>query len=196
MLETEKNILVITGPGQDVGKSFVSANLAVVYAQSGNKVLLIDADMRKGYMQMMFSMEKENGLSEYLSRQTDRETAIRRSEVENLDFLPCGKKPPNPSELLMQPDFQELVNWATEKYDLVIIDSPPILAVTDATIIGRYAGINMLVVRHEKTLVKDVELAVRRCAQSGVQIKGCILNAVIRRASNRYYGYEHYSYRT
>jgi len=101
----------------------------------------------------------------------------------------------NPAELLMHYRFAELLNWASENYDLVIIDTPPILAVTDAAIIGRYAGTSILVARFEQSTVKEVEVSIRRFEQSGVEIKGCILNGIEKKFSSYYsYGYSHYGY--
>jgi tyrosine-protein kinase Etk/Wzc len=193
MLESEENILMVTGPAQNVGKSFITSNLAAVYAESGKKVLLIDADMRKGYMEELFHREDVRGLSEYLSKQMTRDEAIQPVVLPGLDFISCGTTPPNPSELLMLPEFNELIEWGSKEYDLVIIDSPPILSVTDATLIGRRAGINMLVAKHEITTTKELLATMRRCQQSGVEVKGCILNGVVHRAAG-YYGYGHYAY--
>ncbi|MCK4586192.1 MAG: polysaccharide biosynthesis tyrosine autokinase, partial [Gammaproteobacteria bacterium] len=192
MMESDDNVLMITGSNQEIGKSFVAANLAAVYAQMGQKVLLIDADMRKGHMQKLFNLEQVSGLSEYLSGQIERDKAVKQTEVEKLHFISCGGVPPNPSELLMLPSFSDLMAWAKESYDLVIIDTPPVLAVTDATVIGRYAGISMLVAWFDVTPVKEIEATMRRCEQNGIQIKGCILNGVVKKAG--YGGYGHYGY--
>jgi capsular exopolysaccharide synthesis family protein len=192
MMESDGNVLMITGPNQEIGKSFVAANLAAVYAQMGQTVLLIDGDMRKGHMQKLFNLEQGNGLSEYLSGQVEKEKVIKHTEIEKLHFISCGEVPPNPSELLMLPNFKELMEWAKESYDLVIIDTPPVLAVTDASVIGRYAGISMLVAWFDVTPVKEIEATMRRCEQNGIQIKGCILNGVVKKAG--YGSYGHYGY--
>jgi tyrosine-protein kinase Etk/Wzc len=197
MMETDGNVLMITGPNQEIGKSFVAANLAAVYAQTGQKVLLIDGDMRKGHMQKLFKLGYGNGLSELLSGQIEKDKAIKQTEVEKLHFMSCGKSPPNPSELLMLPSFSEFIDWAKETYDLVIIDTPPVLAVTDATVIGGYAGICMLVAWFDVTPVKEIEATMRRCEQNGIHIKGCILNGVVKKAgygAYGHYGYYDYSY--
>ena len=145
-------------------------------------------------MDELFHMKEMKGLSEYLSKQISRDEAVQQTVMPGLDFISCGTVPPNPSELLMQPEFQELIEWGADKYDLVVIDSPPILSVTDATLIGRHAGINMLVAKHEMTTTKELLATIRRCKQSGVMVKGCILNGVVHRASG-YYGYGHYTYK-
>ena len=103
--------------------------------------------------------------------------------------------PPNPAELLMHKNFNELMNWASSNYDIVILDTPPILAVTDAAIIGGYVGTTLLVARFELNTPKEIEVSVKRFEQSGVQIKGCILNGIQKKASSYYgYGYSHYGY--
>ncbi|MDM6717800.1 tyrosine-protein kinase, partial [Klebsiella michiganensis] len=103
--------------------------------------------------------------------------------------------PPNPAELLMHKRFGELIDWANNHYDLVIVDTPPILAVTDAAVIGNYAGTTLLVARFEQNTAKEIEVSIKRFEQSGVNIKGCILNGVVKKASNYYgYGYNHYGY--
>lgn len=191
-INSEDKVLMITGPNQDIGKSFVSANLAAVYAQMGQKVLQIDADMRKGHMQDLFNLEKRNGLSEYLSGQIKIDKIIKRTEVENLHFISCGETPPNPSELLMLPGFDDLVEWAKKTYDLIIIDTPPVLAVTDAAVIGRFASIIMLVAWFDVTSVKEIEATMRRCEQNGIKIRGCILNGIVKKAG--YYDFGQYGY--
>ncbi|HBQ2641419.1 TPA: tyrosine-protein kinase, partial [Klebsiella pneumoniae] len=106
-----------------------------------------------------------------------------------------GMVPPNPSELLMNSRFGELIEWANRNYDLVILDTPPILAVTDAAIVGRYAGTTLLVARFEENTSKEIDVSVKRFEQSGILIKGCILNGVVKKASSYYgYGYSHYGY--
>lgn len=196
MLETTKHILMITGPGPDLGKSFVSTNLAAVYAQSGKKVLVIDADMRKGHIHRSLKLRQENGLSEVLSDQIQQVEAIQKTEVDGMDFISCGKVPPNPAELLMHQNMQDLLDWASAEYDMVILDTPPVLAVTDATIVGRYASVTMFVARFEITQRKELDMALRRCEQGGVNVKGCILNGIITRSSSRYgYGYQYQDYR-
>ena len=194
MMETDKKVLMISGPGQDLGKSFISANLGAVYAKSDKKVLVIDCDLRKGHMHRAFNTERANGLSDLLAGQISREQAIIKTEIENLHFISSGTVPPNPAEVLMHKNMQEFLQWAETEYDLVIVDTPPVLAVTDATIVGRYVGVTMLVARFEDTQKKEVELAIRRCEQSGISVKGCILNGVIHRHASQYgYGYSSYT---
>lgn len=195
MMGAKNNVLMISGPSPGVGKTFTSSNLAIVVSQTNKKVLFIDADMRKGYTHELFETNLDKGLSAILSGKIENEKAIKNISFTGIDFISRGDTPPNPAELLMHERFGELINWASERYDLVVIDTPPILSVTDAAIIGRYAGTTLLVARFEMTTIKDVEVSIRRFEQSGVVVKGCILNSVIRKASSYYgYGYNQYGY--
>lgn len=193
MMEATNKVLMISGPSPEVGKSFVSANLASVLAQAGQKVLVVDADMRKGHMHRFFGNQNDHGLSDCLSGQAGEEQVIQPTKLENLYFLPRGQVPPNPSELLMHPRFQQLMESLSSQYDLVLLDTPPVLAVTDAAIIGQVAGTSLLVARYNINSVKEVEVSIRRFEQNGVDIKGVIFNCIERRASNEY-GYYAYKY--
>lgn len=194
-MEAKNNVLMISGASPGVGKTFISSNLAATVALTGKKVLFIDADLRKGYVHKLFSGKKDKGLSEILSGQINVESAIENDPGAGFDYISRGQIPPNPAELLMHPRFEDLIHWVQQKYDLVIIDTPPILAVTDAAIIGRFAGTSLIVARFEENTVKEIDVTMRRFEQNGVIIKGCILNGVVRKASSYYgYGYNHYGY--
>ncbi|HFD7850818.1 polysaccharide biosynthesis tyrosine autokinase [Klebsiella sp. K794] len=198
MMEARNNVLMITGPSPSIGKSFITGNLASVIAQSGQRVLLIDADMRKGHLHHYFSASK-SGLSDYLSGQKELQQIILSDEQQGFDFIARGQVPPNPSELLMHPRFSALLEWASQHYDLVLVDTPPLLAVTDAAIVGRLAGTVFLVARFAVTAAKEVEITQRRLEQNGIEVKGVILNAMERRAAGYYggsYGYYQYSYQS
>lgn len=192
-MEASNKVLMISGPSPEVGKSFVTANLAAVLAQVGQKVVVVDADMRKGHLHRYFDNDGNTGLSTLLSGQAELDKVIVRTRVENLDFLPRGQVPPNPSELLMHPRFKELMERLSSEYDLVLVDTPPVLAVTDASIIGQLAGTSLLVARYAVNSVKEVDVSVGRFEQNRVDIKGVILNCIERRASNEY-GYYAYHY--
>ncbi|WP_462170242.1 polysaccharide biosynthesis tyrosine autokinase [Pseudoalteromonas xiamenensis] len=195
MLEAKNNIIAISGPSPGVGKSFISVNLATVLAQSGKKVLVIDSDMRKGYIQTQFGMRWEDGLSDYLSNRLPLELILKPSSVAGLDVITRGQIPPNPSELLMHENFTRLIDEVKNKYDLVIVDTPPILAVTDPAIVSAHAGTTLLVTRYGQTHAKELEVARSRFEQNGIDIKGVVFNGVLRKASNAYgyYGY-YYNY--
>ncbi|HEP1036431.1 polysaccharide biosynthesis tyrosine autokinase [Klebsiella pneumoniae] len=195
MMEARNNILMISGASPNAGKTFVSSNLAAIISQTGKKVLFLDADLRKGYTHKLFNVSNDNGLSDYLAGKVDIKNCVKQIKTAGFDFISRGIVPPNPAELLMHSRFQNLLSWASDNYDLVIVDTPPILAVTDAAIIGNYAGTTLLVARFEQNTVKEIEVSAKRFEQSGVMIKGCILNGVVKKASSYYgYGYSHYGY--
>ncbi|WLP22260.1 polysaccharide biosynthesis tyrosine autokinase [Raoultella ornithinolytica] len=195
MMEARNNVLMISGASPNAGKTFVSSNLAAVISQTGKKVLFIDTDMRKGYTHKLFNESNTNGLSDILSGKVEINKGIKKIASAGFDFISRGMAPPNPAELLMHKRFGELLNWASENYDIVILDTPPILAVTDAAVIGNYVGTTLLVARFELNTAKEIEVSVKRLEQAGVSVKGCILNGVIKKASSYYgYGYNHYGY--
>lgn len=197
MMEAKNNVLMISGATPDAGKTFISSNLSAIIAQTGKKILFIDADMRKGYVHKLLLTGQDNckGLSEVLSSNENFEKVVHNINFANFDFIARGQIPPNPAELLMHKRFEELMTWAMENYDLIIIDTPPILAVTDAAVIGRYAGTSLLVARFEENTPKEIYFAVKRFEQNGVTVKGCILNGVVKKASSYYgYGYNSYGY--
>ena len=197
--EAKNNIIMISGPAPEVGKSFISANLAAILAQSNKKVLIIDGDMRRGYLHRYFNQDNHSGLAEYLNGQQTLEGIVKSTEVPHLDVITRGKSPANPSELLSSAKFSELLEQISPRYDHVIIDTPPVLAVTDGIIISQYAGVNLVIARYAKSQMKELELTVNRFEQVNVKVNGFILND-IQRGSGAYgygYGYNYaYSYKT
>lgn len=192
--ETKDNVLMISSPSPGAGKSFIAANLAVVMAQAGQRVLLIDADMRKGVLHKIMGHRPEGGLSEAISGQTEGEQILRPVDGMNqLYFIPRGKVPPNPSELLMNPRFTAILDALKPRFDLIIIDTPPILAVTDAAVIGHHVGTTLMVVRFGINQSREIALAKHRLEQSGVPIKGAIFNLVEKRSAG-YYAYAYSAY--
>lgn len=194
MMDSKNNLVMISSASPGVGKSFVSVNLAAVVAQSGRRVLIIDADMRKGYQHRRFDVGPENGLAEVLAGTLGVTEAIRGTPVEGLDYLSRGKIPSNPSELLMGPGFTKLVESLADTYDLVLFDTPPILAVTDASIIGAYCGSSIMVARFESCTAKEIAAANSRFELNGIDIKGIVFNAVQKKAGSYYYDYGYYNY--
>ncbi|HAB25402.1 MAG: tyrosine-protein kinase Wzc [Pantoea sp.] len=195
MMEAKNNILMITGASPGIGKTFICANLATLVAKAGQRVLFIDGDMRRGYTHDLIGADNKSGLSNVLSGKTEFSPAMIQRGPYGFDFLPRGQVPPNPSELLMHRRMGELLDWASKNYDLVLIDTPPILAVTDASIIGKLAGTSLMVARFETNTAKEIDVSFKRFAQNGIEIKGVILNAVVRKAANAYgYGYDYYDY--
>lgn len=198
MMEAKNNLIAISGPSPGVGKSFISVNLASVLAQSGKKVLIIDADMRKGYLQTQFGIEWDDGLSDYLSGRLNLAQVTKPTQVEGLSVITRGQIPPNPSELLMHSNFSKLVEEVSAGYDLVIIDTPPILAVTDPAIVSAHTGTTLLVTRFGQNHIKEIELTRNRFEQNGTDVKGVVFNGVVKKASNAYgyYGYYNYEYKS
>lgn len=193
-LEAKNNIIMITGPSPGVGKSFVSTNLAIVLASSGKKILLIDADLRKGMINKSLGVSRKNGLSELISNIITPAEAIHKIDDAKIDFIPTGAIPPNPSELLLHEHFANLLEELGNQYDHIIIDSPPILAVTDASIVGRMASATLMVIRSGEHGLRELQQSVKRLKQNDVEIKGCVFNNVQASASRYGYGYGKYFY--
>lgn len=197
MMQAQNNVLMLTGVSPSIGKTFVCANLAAVISQTNKRVLLIDCDMRKGYTHELLGTNNVNGLSEILAGKGDIASCAKPTSIANFDLVPRGQVPPNPSELLMSERLGELLRWASSHYDLVLIDTPPILAVTDAAIVGRHAGTTLMVARYAVNTLKEVETSLGRFEQNGIQVKGVILNSIFRRATGyQDYGYYEYEYKS
>ena len=194
MLDASNHIVMLSSASPGVGKSFVSSNLAAVIAQTGQKVLIIDADMRKGYLHNRFAFSPDQGLSDILAGTVKASEAIKSTQIEGLDFISRGNFPTNPSELLMSSQFPEMISELESHYDLILFDTPPILAVTDASIIGSYCGAALMVARFESCSLRQVMAASHRFELNGVDIKGIIFNAVEKKASSYYYDYGYYNY--
>ncbi|MFU8865542.1 MAG: polysaccharide biosynthesis tyrosine autokinase [Rhodobacterales bacterium] len=193
--------LMITSCAPGDGKSFVALNLALLYGQMGSRVLLIDADMRRGFLRRYFGVDyKHVGLSEYLSG--GKEDCIRHFANEKIDVVLSGQFPPNPADLLESSLFAELLENANKNYDLVIIDVPPVLSVSEPIIIGQKVGMSMLVVQHLVTTAAEIEAAQKSLTTAGIKLSGAILNQYdasksrYGRYGNKYnYSYGGYRYR-
>ncbi|NUU67374.1 tyrosine-protein kinase Wzc [Enterobacteriaceae bacterium BIT-l23] len=197
MMQSSNNVLMLSGVSPSIGKTFVAANLAAVISQTNKRVLLIDCDMRKGYTHELLGTTNAHGLSDLLVGQGDIASAVQKTSIPGFDLVPRGQVPPNPSELLMSERFEALVKWASQHYDMVVIDTPPILAVTDAAVVGRLAGTTLVVARYAMNTLKEVETSVGRFEQNGIKVRGVILNSVFRRASGyQDYGYYEYEYKS
>ncbi|HZZ11507.1 MAG TPA: polysaccharide biosynthesis tyrosine autokinase [Paraburkholderia sp.] len=190
MMDAKNSVVMLTGPMAGVGKSFLTVNLAVLLAHSGKRVLLIDGDMRRGALERFLGGAQETGLSELLSGQISLEEAIRGSQVEGLSFISCGRRPPNPSELLMSPRLPQYLDGLARRYDVILIDTPPVLAVTDASIIGAYAGSTFFVMRSGVHNEAEITDALKRLRAAGVHVQGGIFNGMPARARGVYnHGY-------
>ncbi|WGS45117.1 polysaccharide biosynthesis tyrosine autokinase [Burkholderia sp. JSH-S8] len=193
MQGARNNVLLLTGPVPGAGKSFVSANFAALLAANGARVLLVDGDLRKGYLHEYFGVARRHGLAELLIGAAAPQDVIHANVVPNLDFIATGTLPPNPAELLVNERVGALIEALSERYDAVVIDSAPILAVTDAVVLGRHAGTILLVARAGATRVAELGEAAQRLTHNGAAASGVLLNGVDPRAGR--YGARYGAYR-
>jgi len=205
-------VILITGESPGVGKSFISANLTEVFAQLDNKVLIIDADMRLGELHRMFSMSQDNGLADYLSQDkthllksnaktteviTSQESSnlasfIHPTGIDNIDFMPRGQHPRNPASLLANGSFNHLMAELNLHYDYIVIDSPPVLAASDAMILAQHADKVLMVTRYDDSIEGQLVYAVNQMNKANIKVDGIILNDVQQGIMSKY-SY-HYSY--
>ncbi|HOO75665.1 MAG TPA: CpsD/CapB family tyrosine-protein kinase, partial [Tepiditoga sp.] len=188
-------VITVTSSGPSEGKSILSSNIAVSYAQNGLKTVLIDCDMRKPRIEKVFKIEKSKfGIVNYILRDVPIERLIVSplAELENFDVIPVGPVPPNPTALLTSPKFEQLINQLKEKYDKIVIDLPPILAAADALIASKQADGLVLVVRANQTKKPSLKIAVDNINTSGTKLIGTVVNDINERNSNYYYYYYYY----
>lgn len=179
-----KSLLVTsTMPGE--GKSWTASNLAIAFAQAGNKTVIIDADMRKGRLATLFEVQPRPGLSNYLSGVRDNNQAtndlqnyVRRTEIPNLFIMPAGNMPPNPSELLVTHQMVNLLQELKKEFDLVIIDGTPSKLVTDAVILSRIVDSTIIVTAHNQTKKDDLEKVVKDIKNVGGHVAGVVYNKI------------------
>jgi tyrosine-protein kinase Etk/Wzc len=192
MMSVKNNCIMVAGPSPGVGKSFVSVNLATVLSSNEKTVLLIDGDLRRGHLHEYMGIERENGLSDFIGGEIPIGKALHQTTVPGLTLIPTGTIPPNPSELLLHKRFANCLSVLIPRYDHIIIDSPPILAVTDATIIGQMAGGSLLVLKAGEHPMREIEQAVKRLQQSDVNLRGILFNDI--KTNSRRYGAGKYNY--
>jgi tyrosine-protein kinase Etk/Wzc len=195
LLDSKQNSLLITGASPGLGKSFISKNLGAVLAQTGKRIVIVDADLRRGHINKEFGLKREVGISEYVAGDASIEDIVKPTSVPNLWVVTTGQIPPNPSELLMHLRFEELLENLGERFDTLIIDAPPILAVSDAAIIGRHVGATLMVARAGRHPIRELEQAIKRLNQSGVNVKGFVFNDLDTSRQRYRYGYKGYVYR-
>lgn len=187
--DEEIKSLVLTSSGPSEGKSTTAANLAIVYAQQGLNVLLIDGDLRKPTAHYTFRLENHIGLTNVLTRQSSLGQAVQSTEVPNLYVLTSGPIPPNPSELLASKQMGEVLGEMKERFDMVIFDTPPILAVADAQILANQVDASLLIVSSSKT-EKDAALKAKELlTQAKSKLLGAVLNNRKMEEGNYYYYY-------
>lgn len=192
ILEAANNRVLITGATPGIGKSFVSGNFAAIMAHAGKRVLLIDADMRKGHMNKQFGLPRENGLSELLAGELSPQQAIRSQVLPNLDILTTGKLPSNPADMLMSESFVRLLDMVSAQYELVVIDTPPVLVAADTAAVAPYMGAVLLVARADQTQLGELNESAKRLAHAGKTVSGVIFNGID--LTRRHYGSQGYRY--
>ncbi|WP_298933755.1 polysaccharide biosynthesis tyrosine autokinase [uncultured Ramlibacter sp.] len=202
MLESSNNRVLITGATPGVGKSFISSNLAAIMASAGKRVLLIDADLRKGYLNNYFGLARGRGVSELIAGGSSFEEVVRSQVLPNLDLLTTGVLPPNPAELMQSGKFARILEDLSARYDLVIMDTPPVLVAADTVAVAHHAGTLLLVARADQTQLGEIHESAKRIAHTGGTVNGVLFNAI--NLTKRHYGaygykyggyrYRHYSY--
>lgn len=196
MMDAKRNLVVITGSTPGVGKSFIAANLAKLVADSKRKVLLIDADLRKGRMHKMLGFDRGPGLSELIAGQSTLAEVQRQIGTDNFWVITTGKLPPNPAELLASERFIEIVEAARKDFDMVIVDTPPVLNLADGLVVARSAGAVFVTVRGGQSTVPDVQDCLQRFAKNGIKVDGLIFNGMrFSIGSYVHPTYYHYRYR-
>ncbi|HWJ21043.1 MAG TPA: polysaccharide biosynthesis tyrosine autokinase, partial [Gemmatimonadaceae bacterium] len=188
--------LVVASPGPGDGKSTTAANLAITFAQQGQRTLLIDADLRRAVLDKTFDLQRQPGLTDVIIGVATVASAVHATKVPNLFVLPSGQFPPNPSELLGSPAMREVLREAKEQFDVVLFDSPPLLAVTDAAVLSTLVDGTILVVRTASTAREAVRRAVGQLRAVHGRLLGAVLNDADMRGGAYYggYGYYYYSY--
>ena len=195
LVESRNSIVAVSGPAPGVGKSFLTANLAHLLGEAGKRVVVVDADLRRGRLHGYYGGERKHGLSDVIAGEVPLDAAIRETRSENVSFVPTGTIPPNPAELLGSERFSRVLAELASRHDIVLLDTPPILAVTDAALVGRQAGVNLLVVRAGAHPLREISAALRAFGRNGVRVQGIVMNDVrLDRGLGRRNAY-HYQYR-
>ena len=189
----ELRTLVVTSAGPREGKTTVALNLAVAFAQSEKRVLVIDTDMRRPRVHKTFGIKAHVGVSTVIVGESTLADAVQKTEIPHLSILPCGPIPPNPSELLHHPKFKAMLLEAQETFDLIVLESPPLGPVTDAAIVGPQVDATLLVVRADKTTRDALKGMLRQLTDVHAHVIGCVLNGVdLSKGRGGYSGYYQY----
>jgi tyrosine-protein kinase Etk/Wzc len=194
LAEARNNVVAVGGPGPSLGKSFVCANLARLLAEGGTRVVVVDADLRRGHLHSYLGGGKAPGLSDVVAGTADLKRVVRSTTTPNLSFLSCGQQATNPADMLGSRRYVEIVEALSRDHDLVLVDTAPVLAVTDGALAARPAGLALLVLRAGKHPLREVVLAVKRLAQGGVATKALVLNDVRPKMPGRTAGHYQYEY--
>lgn len=207
-VEKEAKVMLITSPESGDGKSFLAANLAAAFAQDGKKVLVIDGDMRKGRQHKIFGVVNDPtvGYSNYILKYKDMSDAgmmafirpemyIRQTKISNVYLLPSGPTPPNPLELISSDNNKRLIESVRDQYDIIIIDCPPALGLSDALVMSKYSDVNIICVSNAKTKIDQLESVKKNFEKVNSKISGVVINkAKVKGGSySSYYADEYYS---
>lgn len=195
MLNARNNVILISGPTPGVGKSFVSANFAALLATSGKRVLVIDGDLRRGYLHEYFGQQRARGLTDVITGALSPDQVIHRSVVPNLDFISTGVLPPGSAEILMHERVGQLLENSAHDYDVVLVDSAPVLAAVDAVVLAEHCATVMLVARAGHTRVGELVESVRQFAHAGITVSGALLNGLDPKSGRRSYNRKNGGYR-
>lgn len=187
-VDRQLQTLICTSAVPTEGKTTSASNLAIVFAQQGKKTLIVDADLRKPATHSAFKVANTVGLTSILTERTTVEKAVVPTTVEQLYILPSGPVPPNPAELLGSQSMKELIKELKECYDMILFDTPPVLAVTDPQLIGNLCDGALLVVKSNQTRKDDIMKAKELLQQANVHILGTVLNSKKQKNEQYYYG--------
>lgn len=182
--------ILLTSATPQEGKTTTSCNLAKTFAYAGTKTLLIDFDLRRPALHHYFNLENKQGCMDHILGKVSLEEAVKPTETENLFLLNAGTLPPDPAEILASPKMESIINQLRENYEVIIIDTPPVAALADASIASRLADAVILVATVKKTRVDDLQTALNNLQTSGANVHGFIMNDVTKQTR----GYKHYSY--
>jgi len=193
-LDNPLKVIIITSSGPGEGKTTTAVNLAITFAQSGSKTLLVDGDLRKPIINRVFGLNNQKGITNILALQEDYNWYINKCPTENLDIITSGAIPPNPSELLASNAMKEFVHKLRDDYDMIIIDSPPVGSVTDAAILSTIADGTVLVASSGKVEIEAITRAKELLVKVNANILGVVLNRLDRKAKGNDYYYSYYYY--
>lgn len=177
--------IIFTGAGRSEGKSTSCVNLAITFAELGEKVIVLDCDLRRPNIHKKFATKNTKGVSDLLAGLCTAKEVIRRSEKYGVDFIPAGKTPPNPAELLSMPAMDELLSSLSQQYDYIFLDTPPVNLVTDAAVLSKKADGVIFVVRENFATKEEVDGAVKALKFAGSRILGFLMNDVELKAIGR-----------
>lgn len=184
--ENEVAVIAVSSTVSSEGKTFIAINLAAIMAMLGKKILLMGLDLRKPRINKVFEFETSPGLSTYLSGNCEYEEIIKKTQIDNLFYAPSGPTPPNPAELIDTDQMVKFMERAKKEYDYIIIDTPPVAIVTDALLLGRYADINLFIVRQRYTSLNTLEMIEQLKTQGKLKNMAIVINDI---SLSGYYGY-------